>query len=113
MSLKRVFKCNEGGTGLTYALTLVHFASVKEMEKYRLLDVSVLCGAAGYISNHYLVRAKSKLRGGWKKIFESVKSVEVTKIKKLEKEEYSTEYETFFAENLEIMKGGEINNKRS
>ena len=66
--------------------------------------MNVLRGAAGGMSDHYLVEAKIKVKGGWKLKLGFNRSVEVTRVEKLENEEYATEYERILTEKWVIMK---------
>lgn len=91
-------------SGVTGDCALLDYICVSQMDKTRLLDVNVLRGAAGGISDHYLVEAKLKVKGGWKKRVDFGRNVEVVRVEKLENEEYSTEYERILTEKWEIMK---------
>src|SRR6201990_1979414 len=71
---------------------LLDFVCVRWEERSRLLDVNVLRGAAIGISDHYLVVARVKVKGGWEKVKVRKKVVEVVRAERLEEEENKDDY---------------------
>ena len=58
-----------------------------EKSKNLLEDVNVYRGAAGGMSDHYLVEAKVRMKGFWKREREEVTAKRVVRVSELEKEE--------------------------
>src|SRR6201990_823295 len=71
---------------------LLDFVCVRWEERSRLLDVNVLRGAAMGISDHYLVVARVKVKGGWEKVKVRKRVVEVVRVERLEEEENRNDY---------------------
>src|ERR1051325_2610796 len=71
---------------------LLDFVCVRWEKRSRLLDVNVLRGAAMGISDHYLVVARVKVKGGWKKVKMRKRVVEVVRVERLEEEENRNDY---------------------
>ena len=47
---------------------LIDYICIRKKIRDRLLDVNVLRGSARGISDHFLVLAKIRVKGGWRKI---------------------------------------------
>ena len=73
-------------SGINGEKGLLDYICIKKRIRDRLLDVNVFRGAARGMSDHYLVLAKIRVRGGWKKIRDISRAVEVVKVERLEEE---------------------------
>ena len=51
-------------SGVNGQLALLDYVCVRVVDRERLIDVNVLRGAAGGMSDHYLVEIKLKIKGG-------------------------------------------------
>src|ERR1044072_6213730 len=87
---------------------LLDFVCVGWEERSRLLDVTVLRGAAMGISDHYLVVAKIKVKGGWEKVGGRGRVVEIVRVERLEDEEKRSEYTRGIREKWEEVGGSEV-----
>ena len=72
---------------------LMDYVLVKWDDICRLLDVEVFRGEARGISDHYLVEAKLRVRGGWWKKGEKVKGREEVRTYELRKSDRQAEYQ--------------------
>src|ERR1700755_3177614 len=86
---------------------LLDFVCVSWEWRSRLLDVNVLRGAAMGISDHYLVVAKIKVKGGWEKVGGRGRAVEIVRGERLEDEEKRSEYTRGIREKWEEVGGSE------
>src|ERR1051325_2683006 len=87
---------------------LLDFVCVSWEWRSRLLDVNVLRGAAMGISDHYLVVAKIKVKGGWEKVGGRGRAVEIVRVERLEDEEKRSEYTRGIREKWEEVGGSEV-----
>jgi len=66
---------------------LIDYICIRKKIRDRLLDVNVLRGSARGISDHFLVLAKIRVKGGWRKIGCSGRGVEIVRVERLEERE--------------------------
>ena len=89
---------------------LMDYVVVRKSMRHRLLDVNVLRGAAGDMTDHYLVEGKMKVVPAWvrKKDEGSGRvSREIVKINELEKEEKVREYQERVKEKWNVARESE------
>ena len=79
-------------SGVNGERALLDYVCVEQRIKDRLLDVNVLRGAAGGISDHFLVEARVRIKGGWNKRESRSEVVEIIKVERLDDMEYKEMY---------------------
>ena len=81
-------------SGVNRERGLLDYMCVGWEGRSRLLEVNVLRGTAMGISDHYLVVAKIKVKGGWEKVGGGGRGrvVEIVRVERLEDEEKRGEY---------------------
>ena len=72
--------------------SLIDYVLVDEKSKKLLEDVNVYRGAAGGMSDHYLVEAKVRMKGFWKKEREEIAAKIVVRVSELDKEEVREDF---------------------
>ena len=84
---------------------LLDYVLVKGKDRVRLVDVNVLRGVGGGLSDHYLVEAKSKMGTSWKRDrTEKVKMKEVVRVSRLEGDVENEEYKLLIEEKWRLVK---------
>ena len=102
---KRPFQkyTREGDNGLEKSL--IDYVLVDERNKRFLEDVNVFRGAAGGISDHYLVEAKVRVRGNVRRERREVVCKKVIKVRELEKEQPRRDFQLGMSNEWERVKG--------
>ena len=72
---------------------LMDYVVIRKDVRHRLLDVNVLRGAAGDMTDHYLVEGRLKVVPAWIRKKDEGSDREIVKINELEKEEKMREYQ--------------------
>ena len=94
-------------SGVNGDRALLDFVCVKVGDRKRLIDVNVLRGAAGGVSDHYLVETKLRVKGGIGERGAGDEGVLVIKHEKLEGEEYGGAFEREIREVWGVVKNTE------
>src|ERR1044072_3106191 len=95
-------------SGVNWERGLLDFVCVSWEWRRRLLDVNVLRGGAMGISDHYLVVAKMKVKGGGKTVGGRGRVVEMVRVERLEDEEKRGEYMRGVREKWEEVRESEV-----
>ena len=88
--------------------SLIDYVLVDERSKRFLEDVNVFRGAAGGMSDHYLVEAKVRMRGCFRRDRGEVVNQRVVKVSEFEKVEVREAFKGLIMNEWERVKGGEV-----
>ena len=88
--------------------SLIDYVLVDERSKRLLEDINVYRGAAGGMSDHYLVEAKVKMRGGFKRGRGEAVSKRVIKVSEFEKSEVREAFKRLIMNEWERVKNTRV-----
>ena len=105
---KRLFQkyTREGEDG--QERSLIDYVLVDERSKRSFEDVNVFRGAAGGMSDHYLVEAKVRMRGGFRTDRGEVVNQRVVKVSEFEKVEVREAFERLIVSEWESVKDSRL-----
>ena len=105
---KRLFQeyTREGEDG--QERSLIDYVLVDERSKRSLEEVNVFWGAAGGMSDHYLVKAKVRMKGSFRRDRGEVVNQRVVKVSEFEKVEVREDFERLIVSEWERVKDGRL-----